>query len=93
MTLESKDWKKIRKLLSQQEINDLEAMDRDALMKVISECEGNVLEQERLRDEDEELQTAKENVKALNAGYREAIAVQSAKRRAARYMLESKGAA
>lgn len=81
----------LRKVLAPGVPEDLEALDRSGLMKVIADCEDNVREQESAMAEDEELAAARQQARDYAAGYRDAIKAQRAKQRYASIMLDSKG--
>lgn len=66
--------------LSPEELNDL-----------IIKCEGNIYLIEQEVEKDVKLAQAKELVKDLNSGYRDAKKVQTAKLKYALYLIESKG--
>jgi hypothetical protein len=71
---------------------DAEALDEAALKKMIIECENNANVVEREKDADEKLTAAKELVKDLASGYRDAIKSQQAKIQMCLFLLEQRGA-
>lgn len=86
-----KVWKKMIKVLGDTKVEEMEALAEDDLRAAIASGERNIAEQERLRDEDENLQAAKENAKLLGSAYRDSIAYQRAQQRLAAHLLQSKG--
>lgn len=61
------------------------------LKKIIVQCEGNIYTIENAKQDDSDLDKAKEVVKELSSPYRDAIKVQTAKVKYALYLLEGKG--
>ena len=71
--------------------DDANTMSDDDLRAKILECEVSIKEQERSRDADADLQRAKDVVKAISGGYRDSIALDTAKIKYSLYMLETRG--
>lgn len=83
---------KLRKVMPDSMPEELEALDRDGLMRRIADSESNIREAESSRDDNEQLGAARELVKELAGPYRDAIKVQRAIQRYALLMLEQRGA-
>ena len=67
------------------------SFDVDALKKVIVDCEGNLYTIAKEKAADAKLVAAREVMKDLSAGYREASGAQNAKIQYALYLLENRG--
>jgi len=70
---------------------DANTMSEEELNKAIITCENGISQIEKAKEEDEQLTAAKEIVKDLNGGYRDAIMFETAKIKYSLYMLESRG--
>lgn len=68
-----------------------DSSDVETLKKMIVQCEGNIYSCEQDKAADVKLNAAKELVKDLGSGYRDAIKVQTAKIKYCLHLLESKG--
>lgn len=82
---------KLRKKLSETEVEELEAMDDSQLKDRIARCEANVEESERARDNDDELRSLKEQVKDAAGPYRDSVKHQRLIAKYATLMRESRG--
>jgi|SRR5690606_20066522 len=85
-----KKWANIIKTLPEFK-EDAEASTPEELEDMIVKCEGNIYNAEAEKEADVKLNAAKELVKDLGAGYRDAIKVQKAKVQYALFLLASKG--
>ncbi len=83
-------WAKVIKSLPEFK-EDAEASSPEELEDIIVKCEGNIYNIDAEKVKDIKLNAAKEMVKDLGAGYRDAIKVQTAKLKYALHLLESKG--
>lgn len=84
---------KYNKVLGVDVKQDIERLSPDEVKDFVMKCENSYNEQERLRDADESLKEAKENVKALSCGYKDAMKYQTAQIKYALFCLEQKGLA
>ena len=66
-------------------------LDEEGLKKVIVAAETSIEEQDQLKEADGALKEAKEKMKALGGGYRDAAKYQNAKIKYALYCLERMG--
>lgn len=85
-----KKWKKVIDNLPEFKDN-AESLDVEGLEGVVVKAEGNIYNIEQEMKSDVKLQQAKEIVKELSSGYREAIKVQTAKLKYSLYLMETKG--
>lgn len=81
----------IVKKLSKDAISELDAMNETALNTAVIQSEQAINEARESLDENEKYQEAKENCKAMSAGYREVKAYQSAKIQYALFRLRELG--
>ena len=70
---------------------DADSFDEDKLKSTILESESNIVTIDREMSQDSKLQGAKELVKDLASGYRDAKSCQTAKIKYCLHLLESKG--
>lgn len=82
---------KLRKVLDDTAVEELEAQDRESLTATIARCEDNVREQEQARADCTELTAAKERVKEIDGPFKDAIKYQRAKQRYAAILREQAG--
>lgn len=66
-------------------------MDEDALRAAIVDADASIRETELVRDGDETLAAAREHLKDLTSGYRDAISTQRAKVSYCLHLLEERG--
>jgi hypothetical protein len=86
----SPKWEKVLKTIP--EFKDTaDAASNEDLKKIIVQCEGNIYELDKEKDEDVKLNAAKEMIKELGTPYRDAAKVQTAKVKYALFLLQSKG--
>lgn len=71
--------------------DDAAGMDEEQLRAAIVDADAAVRETEMARDADETLQSAKEHVRDLSSGYRDAITAQRAKVAYCLHLLEERG--
>lgn len=72
-------------------LEDASGMDEEQLRAAIVESDANIRETETAREGDERLQAAKENVRDLSSGYRDAISAQRAKVSYCLHLLDERG--
>ena len=82
---------KYAKVLGEEWMKECDSSDMEDLKKKIVDAEKAIGEQEALKKADEGLKDAQANVKALSAGYKEAMFYQKAKIKYALMTLESRG--
>ena len=75
----SPKWAKVLANMNSSFQGEADAMSEEDLKRVILESEKSIEEQSKLEEADEALKAAKENVKALAGGYRDAAKYQMAK--------------
>lgn len=75
----SPKWAKVLANMNSSFQGEADAMSEEDLKRVILEAEKSIEEQSKLEEADEALKAAKENVKALAGGYRDAAKYQMAK--------------
>jgi hypothetical protein len=82
---------KYLKILDANVMAEMEALDEHALKKSIVDSENAIDEQEKNKEADDNLQSAKEKVKELSKDYSDTIKFQKAKIKYSLFLLESKG--
>lgn len=82
---------KVIKKLPSGFVDEAAGMDEEQLRSAIIDADASVRETEMTRDSDETLAAAKENVKDLSSGYRDAISTQRAKVAYCLHLLEERG--
>jgi hypothetical protein len=83
--------KQIKKLALQDWANEIQSLSEDEIKKIIVSCDGNAFTIKKQMSEDEKLQAAKEVLKDLASGYKEAIQVQKIKSEYCVHLLECRG--
>lgn len=82
---------KYAKVLGEEWMSECDSSDTEDLKRKVIEAETLIEEQENLRDADETLKNLKDQLKALNGGYKDSIFYQRAKIKYAMRTLETRG--